>query len=216
MNNIKAIVFDMDGLLLDTETIALSTFVAACREHNFEPDISVYYRCIGTTSVRTKEILMDGYGQGFHYESVRDLWGKKFQIETLKPIPTKMGAANLLEHLHKKGFKKAVATSTKNMTAQKELAEAGILQYFDFVVGGDEITNGKPHPEIYLTACRRLGEEPANCLALEDSDNGVRSATSAGLMVIQVPDLLAPSSEVKAFGHRIVKSLAEVESLLRQ
>jgi len=91
---------------------------------------------------------------------------------------------------------------------------AGILHLFDFILGGDKVTNPKPHPEIYLNACRKLNEEPVKCLALEDSDNGVRSALGAGLMVIQVPDLVPPSGEVEASGHLIVESLAEVESMI--
>jgi HAD superfamily hydrolase (TIGR01509 family) len=214
---INAIVFDMDGLLLDTESIALSTFVASCREFNFEPDLRVYYQCIGTTFPRVKEILVNGYGKDFPIEAIAALWLKKAYGEMIdKPVPLKMGALNLLRYLEKDGVKKAVVTSTAQDTALKMLANAQILPFFDFVLCGDQITYGKPHPEIYLRACQQLNEQPRNCLAIEDSDNGVRSAVSAGLEVIQVPDLLEPSAEVKTFGHRIVKSLIEVEEIIRE
>ena len=83
------------------------------------------------------------------------------------------------------------------------------------MIGGDQIVNGKPHPEIYLKACQKLGKTTSDCLALEDSENGVRSALAAGLTVIQIPDLVPPSEEVKSFGHLILESLADVEMLIR-
>jgi HAD superfamily hydrolase (TIGR01509 family) len=210
VKNLKAVIFDMDGLLLDTERIALSTFIEACRECHFEPDLEIYRQCIGTTYARTAEILISGYGKNFPIDAVSSLWERKFDTETLdKPVPLKEGALNLLQYLEYIGIKKAVVTSTNQANALRRLANAGILKFFRFVLGGDQIAKGKPDPEIYLTACQKLAEDPAMCLALEDSDNGDRSAVEVGLNVIQVPDLKEPSMEVKALGHKIVKSLAE-------
>jgi HAD superfamily hydrolase (TIGR01509 family) len=215
--DINAIVFDMDGLLLDSEKIALETFTAACREHHFEPDLKIYFRCVGTTAVKTREILLEGYGPDFPFEKVYALWGQKFHQETWdKPIPLKPGAVSLLQYLEILHLPKALVTSTRQEVAVRELAHTRLLPFFEFVIGGDNIRNGKPHPEIYLTACTRLHADPSLCLALEDSNNGVLSAYRAGLQVIQVTDLLEPSPEVRALGHRIVKSLTEVEDLLRQ
>ncbi|MFC2021066.1 HAD family hydrolase [Chloroflexota bacterium] len=211
----QAVIFDMDGLLIDSERIALSTFVEACRENKFEPDINVYNKCIGTTSYKTKEILLNGYGNEFPFETISELWEKKYHDEVLnKPVPLKTGVLSLLQHLEKEGVKKAVVTSTDQELALRKLTNAQIVPFFDFVLGGDQILHGKPNPEIYLTACRKLGEEPTNCLAFEDSDNGVLAAYEAGLTVIQVPDLVEPSEKVKALGHKIVKSLDEVTSIL--
>jgi len=95
------------------------------------------------------------------------------------------------------------------------LSNADLLGFFEFVLGGDQIKNGKPDPEIYMTGCSKLGVQPAFCLALEDSDNGVLAAFNAGMSIIQVPDLIVPSERVKPLGHRIVGSLFEVEKLLR-
>ena len=207
----------MDGLLLDTETVSISTFIAACREYEFEPDISVFYKCIGVNWATTQEILSKGYGSAFPLEAVSELWQKKMEQETTeKPIPVKSGALSLLKYLEKRKVKKAVVTSTGAEIARRELSNTGIEQFFGFILGGDQVTQSKPDPEIYLAACRRLGEEPAECLALEDSNNGVLAAFRAGMKVIQVPDLVLPSAEVKALGHKIVESLAEVENLLRK
>lgn len=209
-------VFDMDGLLLDTEPISMKTFVAACREYDFEPDLEIYYQCIGTNSERTREILIKGYGPDFPFTEVLKLWRMSYDEATRQSIPVKSGVISLLEYLGKRPLKKAVATSSRRDNAVKKLTRAQILHFFDFILGGDQITRGKPDPEMYLAACRKLGAEPERCLALEDSENGVRSALSAGLLVIQVPDLIQPSEEIKALGHTIAASLTEVEKMLRE
>jgi HAD superfamily hydrolase (TIGR01509 family) len=212
---INAVIFDMDGLLLDTERIAVSAFIEACRDCQFEPDLEIYHQCIGTTYARAQEILITGYGSDFPFDAVYKLWETRYDDETLhKPVPLKNGARSLLHYLQTKGIKRAVVTSSSQSHAIRKLANAGILDFFQFVLCGDQVTKGKPDPEIYLTACEKVGEDPAMCLALEDSDNGVRSAMKAGLNVIQVPDLKEPSAEVKALGHTILKSLVEVEELL--
>ena len=215
-SELRAVIFDMDGLLLDSERIALSTFVDACREFGFDPDVEVYYKCIGGNDVRTKRILTEGYGERFPFDDINKLWHATYEEEAAcRPFPLKQGALDLLRALEAKHVRKAVVTSTRRESASRKLLNAGLLSFFEFIVGGDEISKSKPDPEIYLTACRRLGEDPEDCLALEDSDNGVLSAFAAGLMVIQVPDLLQPSPQVKTLGHRTVTSLKDVEKLLR-
>jgi HAD superfamily hydrolase (TIGR01509 family) len=211
LKKIRAVVFDMDGLLLDSEKISLATFIEACRENNYEPDVAAYYRCIGTTPPKTREIIMEAYGGAFNYQAVSDCWRKRFNERALNnPIPLKDGALDLLEFLESRNIKKVVVTSTYRENARKMLTNAGIFGFFEFIIGGDEISHGKPDPEIYLAACRKLGEASANCLALEDSNNGVLSAVAAGLVVIQVPDLVEPSADIKSLGHKIVRSLADV------
>jgi HAD superfamily hydrolase (TIGR01509 family) len=218
LNNVSAIIFDMDGLLLDSETIALDTFVDSCKKLGFDlDDMEPYYRCIGTNWATTREILMQGYGQDFPLDAISDIWGKQYHRETLtKPVPMKEGALKLLQYLEQVGVKKAIVTSTRKKNALIKLTNAQILDFFAFVLGGDEITNGKPNPEMYLTATKKLNVAPDKCLAIEDSDNGVLAAFNAGLMVIQVPDLKQPSDEVKTLGHTIAASLAQVEAMLKE
>jgi HAD superfamily hydrolase (TIGR01509 family) len=215
LRDFKAVVFDMDGLLLDTEMIALRAFKEACREQGLNPDLGVYYRCIGTTHARTREILQEGYGPNFPYDIISRTWNQKFtyQVENL-PIPRKEGVDDLLKYLEQRAIRRVIVTSTRYPTAVKMLGNAGILGYFEFIIGGDQIQNGKPHPEIYLAACQKLGEIPSDCLALEDSENGVKSATAAGLVVIQVPDLVLPSAEFRSLGHMILRSLNDVQQYL--
>ena len=206
----------MDGLLLDTEPIALDTFRAACREYHFEPDLKVYYQCIGGNAVRTRDILINGYGPGFPYSAITNLWRQLYDEETGKRTPLKSGAISLLEYLEPKPVKKAVVTSSEYKIARQKLENAHLLPYFDFILGGDQIKTGKPDPEMYITACHNLGVKPEKCLALEDSENGVRAALSAGLIVIQVPDMVPPSREIRSLEHIILNSLFEVQRLLRR
>ncbi len=206
-----AVIFDMDGLLLDTERIALRAFRAACAEVGVEADEAVYFRCIGTNAAATTRILRDGYGPGFPLDRIQTLWDEKYAADALaRPVPLKAGAGELLNRLAAHGTAMAVATSTAYTLAATKLTNAGIFGHFDFVVAGDQVSQGKPDPEIYATAAQRLGLDAGRCLALEDSDNGVRSALGAGLQVIQIPDLVPPAQEVRAFGHPIMASLHDV------
>ena len=106
----------------------------------------------------------------------------------------------------------AIATSTAHKTALNKLRNTELLPYFDFVIGGDQVANSKPDPEIYQTAARRHGAAPHRCIAFEDSANGVLAAHRAGIPVIQIPDLVSPTQELRALGHCILESLLDVES----
>ena len=214
--DINAVIFDMDGLILDTEPISLATFVQACREHSFEPDLSVYHRCIGVNWEGIQRIIREGYGPTFPFDAVTGLWRRNYNLQTQEgPVPIKAGALNLLKYLAEERTRMVLVTSTRSEMARRELFNTGLADFFDFILGGDQVTRSKPDPEIYLTACEKLGEHPAKCLALEDSDNGVKAAFHAGLKVIQIPDMIQPSAEVKALGHVIMESLTAVEEMLR-
>ena len=127
----------MDGLLIDSEAIALAVSIEACREYGFELDISVYYRCIGTNEALAREILTAGHGSDFPYDLISKLFEEKYYNEVLnKPVPLKTGVLKLLKYLEKERVKKAVVTSAVHSLAVKELTNAKIYRYFDFVLGG--------------------------------------------------------------------------------
>ncbi|VVS91970.1 HAD family hydrolase [Desulfoluna spongiiphila] len=126
------------------------------------------------------------------------------------PVPLKNGAEQLLSTLKGSHTPMAVATSSDTELARTRLSDSKILPYFDCVVGGDLVSKGKPDPEIYVTSATRLDVSPSDCLALEDSGNGVRSAVSAGMTVVQVPDMIQPDDELLALGHIVLKDLSEV------
>ena len=206
----------MDGLILDTEAIAEFTFVQTCQENGFKPNMSIFYKCIGVDCEATQRIMSEGYGSAFPLEPFFEVWKKKMHAEmTEKPIPLKAGALSLLKYLETRHFKMALVTSTRTEAARRELGNVNLARFFNLILGGDQVLKSKPNPEIYMTACDKLGEATANCLALEDSEAGVLAAFHAGLSVIQVPDLVPPSAELKALGHTIIGSLAEVENMFR-
>jgi HAD superfamily hydrolase (TIGR01509 family) len=210
-----ALVFDMDGLLLDTERIALEVFETVCRAHGFDVDRNVYFRCIGSTEAATREILTEALGSAFPYDAISRDWFARYRARvSSEPVAVKAGAVELLEQGGRLGLPVAVATSTRTQLARHKLDLAGLAGYFDIVIGGDAVSRGKPDPEPYLAAGRALGCPPGDCWAIEDSDNGVRSAHAAGMFVVQVPDLVPPSPSLRSLGHTVVDDLHAVAALL--
>ena len=213
----EAVVFDMDGLLLDTEKQALQGFRHACFSHGVTPNLPAYYRCIGSRSGDTRQILIDGHGPDFPFDDVVAAWNA-YCVANFKnrPPPVKAGAREVLQTVREARLPCALATSTQAPTVTERLAAVDLDHYFDVKVTGDRIERGKPDPEIYLVAAAELGVEPARCWALEDSANGVRSAVAAGFSVVQVPDLVEPGAAIRAFGHVILPSLHAANELLQK
>lgn len=209
-----AVIFDMDGLLLDTERIAFETFKATCRAFDIFCDESVYNRCVGTTSKIAHQILIDGI-PSFPIDEFLPHWQSIYHIEAIeKPVLVKPGVKDFLTWLSNSNIPCAVATSTHHALAQQKLLNADLLQYFSYLVTGDQVTNSKPHPEIYLKAAEKLKTSPEKCMALEDSDNGVRSANAANILVFQIPDRIPPSAEVLTLGHQVFPSISDVHKLM--
>ena len=209
------VLFDMDGLLLDSERLARDAFVRACEDHGWPADLDSYQRCIGSTYEKTREILVAAYGADFPYETVDASWHHHYHARLADgPVPVKAGAEALLAHLWARQVPMALVTSTRRETAVTKLEATGLLDFFAALVCGGETEKGKPDPDPYLAAAARLDLEPRACWALEDSANGVRAAVSAGCVVFQVPDLVPPTTELARLGHRIVASLDEVRAVL--
>lgn len=210
-----AIVFDMDGTLLDSERIAYETFQQACAQFGMTAQPQLYRRCIGTRGEQTREVLRAAFGPTLALDDFWTRWSDLYRIHAIEqPVPVKTGAIALLSALAAKNIPCAIATSTRRDAALHKLTNAGLLHFFAFVIGGDEVDESKPHPQIYREATRRLTIDPARAWAIEDSDAGVRAAHGAGLQVIQVPDLHPPEEAVAALGHCIVTSLDDVWALL--
>lgn len=206
-----AVVFDMDGLLLDSERLARDTFIAACREHDFEPDLNVYRKVIGSTYGATQEILEKDFGPDFPFAAVYARWGERYDAHVHHlPVEHKSGAMDLLSALQDAGMPLALATSTHRQNALIKLKLAGLDQFFAALVCGGEAPRGKPHPDPYLRACALLDMPPERCWALEDSMNGTRAALAAGLAVFQIPDLIEPEGDERLLGQEILPSLKHV------
>ncbi len=210
-----AVVFDMDGLLLDTERRYEEAFVAACGELGFTVAQETYLRCLGTDAATTRAILGKALGHPDRYAALERRWLDLYdKVANARPAEPKRGALDLLDALRRHRIPTGLATSTARSEAVHHLRQAGLLGEFSCLICGGETPRGKPHPDPYLAASAALGMPPAACWALEDSDNGVRSAHAAGLTVFQVPDVLRPSSEVLRLGHHVAEDLFEVLDFL--
>lgn len=206
-----AVLFDMDGLILDSERLYLEAFGGACEAHGYPFERAVYLQLICTPDDEARAILLRDYGDGFPVDAVSALAAERYRARVARePVPLKAGALELLSFLEACGVPRAVVTSTETALAQHKLRLAGVLDAFAFVLGADQVLRPKPAPDPYEAACARLGVAPARALALEDSENGVRSALAAGLEVVQVPDLKAPSAAFLCLGHEVRASLTEV------
>ncbi|MDA0129532.1 HAD family phosphatase [Vibrio sp. MarTm2] len=211
----QAAIFDMDGLLLDTERVCMRVFKRACETLQLPFHEAVYLSIIGRNSAGIEKIFRDAYGED--YDALHAEWRVNYDaIVKHQAIPVKDGVIALLEWLKANNIPTAVATSTHKEVAEAKLRLAGLDKYFKSLTCGCEVTHGKPDPEIYLLAAKRLGIEANQCVAFEDSNNGVRSAVSANMTTFQIPDLVEPCDEVRALGHQIVNSLHDALTELKK
>ncbi|MDN2664529.1 HAD family phosphatase [Psychromonas sp. 14N.309.X.WAT.B.A12] len=207
----QAAIFDMDGLLLDTERVCMQAFEQACQQLSLPFVKSAYLKIIGRNAKGIEEAIMNHYAQYTEYAPLRKAWMDGYwPIVETQAIPVKEGVIALLEWFKSQSIPVAVATSTHQKLAATKLRLAGIEHYFEHISSGCEVTNGKPHPEIFLLAAQRLKVAPQACLAFEDSSNGVISALAAEMKVYQVPDLVVPDADIIALGHNIKTSLNDV------
>lgn len=211
----KSIVFDMDGVIFDTETLVISCWDKVGKKYNIKNTGEVCRKCIGTNANKTAEIFKENYGKDFSYEKYSKEVSKLFhEIEDSEGIPVKKGARELLEYLRENNYKIGLASSTKIEIVTKELKDANLYNYFDTVVGGDMLKKSKPEPDIYLLACEKLNVNPKETFAIEDSFNGIKSAYRAKMKAIMVPDMLKPNEEIKEYTFKIFNDLFEVKDYL--
>jgi len=210
--NIKACIFDMDGLLIDSERIALAVFERTCTHFKVENLIPLYQQLLGTNSVTTRQMLSDALPSSVKVEAFMQFWDKDYSLKTSTAVPLMIGVENLLNYLDSQKILTVVATSTKTDRAIQKLTDSGIAHRFSTIIGGDQISNGKPAPDIYLKAAQFLDIAPEYCLGLEDSPNGVRAALAAGMQVVQIPDIVQPDDTLRKLGHTILENLNAVIS----
>jgi len=202
-----AVLFDMDGLLLDTERQYLNTFIATCDVFGLSGMDEVYYDCIGLRFVDNQKVLEKGLGHLVDLSAFLKTWDDLTNEARSKSIPVKPGAFELLNHLQAAGIPRVVATSTGTEKAIHHLKKAGLFDLLTGVLGGDQVTMGKPNPEVYLKAAELAGTSASLSTAFEDSDPGARAAHASGATTVQVPDLKYPSDETCALGHIIAQDL---------
>lgn len=210
-----AVVFDMDGVLLDTEGLIWRCWGETEGDFGITGTQGVLRTLFGTDQNNFCRRMKEVYGGEFPYEDFHIAYRNRFfHIVETEGMPVKKGAKELLVWLKAHGVKTGVASSTKKATVEKELGSAGLLPYFDDVLGGDSIQRGKPEPDIYLMACQRLGASPEESWGIEDSYNGVRAVSRAGMRAIMVPDQLPPTEEMRGLA-RVLPDLLAVRELLK-
>jgi HAD superfamily hydrolase (TIGR01509 family) len=206
-----AVIFDMDGLMLDTEPLAARAWSDAAAQVGVDFDHAVTPSLIGRNFPDCRMLIRAHHGEGYPVDDLMRAWhGAYDAIVEREGIVLKPGLGELLAWLEDANIPKAVATSTRRARAQAKLVLTGLLGRFGALVGGDEIACGKPAPDIFLEAAARLGVAPAACVVLEDSEPGVNAALAAGMVPLMVPDLAPPSAALLAHAPLMFASLVDV------
>ncbi len=194
--------------MLDTERIAQQAGMAACADHGFNMTIEIAMQLLGRNSRDADIFLSQQFGPTFDAAAVRERFKARYEEALFSNgIPVKAGLHTMLDWLESIPLPKAVATSTRHDMARKKLESVNVLHRFPHVIGGDQVVNGKPAPDIFLEAASRLGVQPKHCVVLEDSEAGVRAALAAGMTPIMIPDLKPPTTELLSHGITVCPSL---------
>ena len=211
-----AVIFDMDGVLFDTEVIALRCWGEAAKTLGLDGWRELYPQCIGITQPKTMELWIEHWGKENAEAFGKEILAVYDREYAGRPVPQKPGAAEILKALDEKGIPLAVASSTPEARVRQHLTEAGFLPRFDAVIGGDRLQRSKPAPDICLLAAEALGAESARCFVIEDSFNGIRAAFAAHMRPIMVPDLLAPTEEIAGMTEVVLQDLHQALAYLEK
>jgi HAD superfamily hydrolase (TIGR01509 family) len=211
---VKAVVFDMDGLLFDTEKLYGRAIMTAAQELGVEMTEQVFLTFVGTPWAHNRQQMFEAYGENYPAEELRLVWMEHFEMLLKDGLDLKPGAVEMLDLLDTLCLPRAIATSSSHGTADHHLAAHGLTHRFHQIVAAGDYAHSKPAPDPFLKAAEMLGVDPRDCLALEDSLNGVRSAASAGMMTVMVPDLIQPPDEIRHLCATVASSLLDVPALI--
>lgn len=212
---VEAVLFDMDGLLLDTERYYQHILTEAAAAVGFSLTPQIFISMVGTPRAASQHILRAHFGNDFPLTDYYAAADRLTLTAFADGVPLKAGAQELIEDLASRGIPMAVGTSTGRLKATRHLNEAGLMSCFAGIVTGDDVTRGKPAPEVFIKAAVLAGVAPESCLVLEDSHNGIRAAHAAGAMPVMVPDLLPATDEMREKACHVVADLHAVRALLR-
>ncbi len=213
---IKAIIFDMDGLMIDSERVTFECYQERLKDMNLTMDEEFYKTLLGKPIKGIYQRFYDVYGNDFPIENViqdvHQLMAERFETER---VPVKKGLVELLHYLKDNNYKTIVATSSNRDRVDKILAQAKITEFFDDSICGDEVTKGKPNPEVFLKSCQKLGVNVDEAIVLEDSEAGIQASYDANIKVICIPDMKYPEKQYEEKTFKILKDLTEVTAYLK-
>ena len=213
---IKAIIFDMDGLMIDSERVTFECYQERLKDMNLTMDEEFYKTLLGKPIKGIYQRFYDVYGNDFHIQNViqdvHQLMAERFETEG---VPVKKGLVELLHYLKDNNYKTIVATSSNRDRVDKILAQAKITEFFDDSICGGEVTKGKPNPEVFLKSCQKLGVNVDEAIVLEDSEAGIQASYDANIKVICIPDMKYPEKQYEEKTFKILKDLTEVTVYLK-
>lgn len=208
---INGIVFDMDGIMFDTERLSTDGWLDTAKKLNIDLPIEFIDSFKGTAASFSEKLFKQRFGKDFDYEYARKLRTEYMEsVIEESGVPVKAGLMELLDYLKPRQIPAAIATSTRRELAEKYLTMTGIYDYFDAIIYGDTVENSKPAPDIFLKAIQMLGKKAEECIVLEDSPNGIQAGYSAGIRVVHIPDQIMITDEMKKNVYKICNNLNEV------
>ncbi|MFA6940140.1 MAG: HAD family phosphatase [Clostridiaceae bacterium] len=217
LKNVSLVIFDMDGLMLDTERISIESLGKAGKEYGYNITPNIVMKMIGMNSKGCEKVFKENFGEQFPLDDIRKLKSKFLSAIIDKTgVPVKTGLYELLEFLKGKNVLTAVATSTAKKSAEKLLKSANILDKFHLIICGDEVAAGKPDPEIFLKTAYKLNCRPEECIVFEDSENGIKAASRAKMIPIMIPDMKEPSEEIAKLTYKKFKTLIDAKKYLEE
>lgn len=212
MKKIEAVIFDMDGVLIDTERVSFDSYKKILKEYDYDISHQFYLTLLGRNVPSIKSIFTKTYGSDFPFDEIY-LKKSRMATETIDKygVVIKEGVHELIDYLKNNKYKIAVATSTRRERAHKLLKDIEVIDKVDYIICGDQVQNSKPDPEIFLKAAKGMSVQPEMCAVIEDSEAGVLAANSANMRAFNVPDMKMPDDNMKKIAFRICNNLAEVK-----
>lgn len=216
MEKIEAVLFDMDGVIFDTERIYLEIWTSVFNKYGYKMTKDVYVTVMGRGRENVIKTFVDIYGNDLPIMKMYDEKDELLlQIIDAGEVPIKPGAIEIIKSLKKNGYKVALATSAKRNRLDKQLKIGNIKDIFDAIVCGDDVTNAKPDPEIFLDAAKKLSVSPKKCIVIEDSPAGIKAAYNAKMVGLHVEDLKKSDEEIKKYCNRSFGNLFEIKEYLK-